>query len=181
LWQRKIQYSNNGDPAFKNYVTLAQPNITEKLSASMPLHQLHTGHQDYHKTRTYVRYFDCPNINVWEEFYNGATTVHHFRNPYVSDVPVGGTDGFQFTPDLSTEESIRYFDQFAMRPISFMYKQELLHGSLSTFKFVLDEALFANPGVFFDPFSCPAMNISSVHETPLYLALPQYSGCKWPM
>ena len=172
-----MKYSNNGDPAFKNYITLAQPNITERLSASMPLHQLHTGHLDYHKTRSYVRYFDRPNINVWEEFYNGAATVHHFRNPYATDIPVEGTDGFQFSPDLSTEESIKYFDPLAMRPISFVYKQEQLHGNLNTFKFVLSEAQFANTPLFYDPFDCPTMNISSVYETPLYLALPQYSGC----
>ena len=153
------------------------PNITERDSADKPLNQLHTGHQDYKKTRTYSRYLDSAYINIWEEFYNGNEVIHHFRNPYLRNIKIEGTDGFQFSPGLSTDDDIKYFDEFVMRPISFKYSKQTSQGNVDTIKYVLDEKNYASKSKYFDPYNCPMLNISSVYETPIYVALPKYSGC----
>ncbi len=114
---------------------------------------------------------------VWEEFFNGNEIIHHFRNPYSRPVPVDGTDGFQFSPKLDTDSVIKYFDDFALRPIPFKYDSKVVQGDVEAYKFVVDSKQYSNPAVFPDTFECPMLNVSPVYETPLFVALPNYQGC----
>lgn len=146
-------------------------------SGSKPLNHLYTGHQDYKKTRKYSRYYDNAFISVWEEFYNGNEVVYHYRNPYAKFIQVDGTDGYQFSPDLSTEDNIELFDEFAMRPVSFIYQKQFTHGDLETLKYTIDNDNYASKSKYFDPYTCPIKNVSSIYETPIYVGLPKYKLC----
>ncbi len=156
---------------------MAPINVSLDYTTNRPLHELYTGQNDPALTRTYARYLENANVMVWEEFYNGNGVDHHFRNPYARKIPVDGTDGFQFSPKLGDEkQDIKYFDEFSMRPVTFSFDSDQSHSSLNTlqYKLKVNSLTSADYG---DSFNCPMLNLSSVYETPLFVGLPQYSGC----
>jgi len=152
--------------------------VTEEYATGRPLSELYTGQGNAKRTRTYARYLENADIKVWEEFYDGNDIVHHFRNPYPGSVPVDGTDGFQFSPKLVPEDQIKLFDEFAMRPVNFAFDSKSEHGNVEISKYKLDVENFANRALYSDNFDCPILNVSSIYETPLIVALPQFAGCK---
>ena len=64
-----------------------------------------------------------------------------------------------------------------MRPISFTYSNQNKQAGIDTLKYTVDIKNYASKSQYFDPYNCPMLNISSVYETPIFVAQPKYSGC----
>jgi len=151
--------------------------VTLNYSSDIPLSQLYTGQSSIDKIRGYARYKGSSNIMIWEDFFNGESIIQHYRKPYDNNVHVEGTDGFQFKAELTEEDSIYYFDDFAMRTLKFDFDSKGERGKVSTFRFKIDTNSYAQPKKYPDNINCPMANISAIHKVPLVFALPNYAGC----
>jgi hypothetical protein len=114
---------------------------------------------------------------IWEDFFDGGAVTQHYRTPYDNSIHVKGTDGFQFGAGLTEDDSIYYFDDYAMRSIKFEFDSKSERGKVSTLKFKVDTKSYAQQHQYPDNLKCPIANISAIHKTPLLFAPPNYAGC----
>eukprot|EP00824_Muranothrix_gubernata_P000620 TRINITY_DN1071_c0_g1_i1.p1 TRINITY_DN1071_c0_g1~~TRINITY_DN1071_c0_g1_i1.p1 ORF type:complete len:1032 (+),score=156.14 TRINITY_DN1071_c0_g1_i1:3-3098(+) len=160
-------YSLGGDPGAVKEIALTTKNITLDLWNTYPMHHIHTGQNDMDKIKEFAAYYGSFNISIYETFYNGTATSYRYRNPHNVSIPMKGTDGLQFAPQLDEDSIIHYFDEYAMRPVAFKYEESQSYGDLNVYKFVMDKKSLTKDSDEFNVTVPGFWDISSVQQTPL--------------
>ena len=134
-----------------------------------------TGVDSYELTRTMGLWLGESSVRVPGSDYSTLTTTTSvLNNPWSQDIPIAGTDGMQFSPDLSEDTTIAAFVNDLSRVCTFTYLDEdSSYKGLDTMMFQLSSDLMlnmtANPSnAVFDVYVDGTTNLTSTLKAPAF-------------
>lgn len=84
-----------------------------------------TGVDNYQLTRSMGFWLNNTNVRVAGKIYETTTTVvDDYFNPWATNVTIVGTDGMQFSPELSEDSKISVFVNDLSRTCNFTYSSK---------------------------------------------------------
>ena len=92
-----------------------------------------------------TQWLNNANVRVQQKLFDSTiTTSNYYVNPWATEVPLQGTDGWQFSPDLPESGSIYVYTPEVSRPLSFMYTgdSDSAFNGFETLNFSLDPVNF---------------------------------------
>lgn len=82
-----------------------------------------TGEGDYSVTGQYGLWNGQPKAtSIGYEYTSLRTTASYLYNPWPANVPVTGTNGLQFSPQLTSDQTLQVYFSLLSRPIVFSYE-----------------------------------------------------------
>lgn len=105
-----------------------------------------TGEGDSSLTRSIGLWNDQPYATIrCNEFTDINTVAQAACNPWIAQVPVRGTDGLQFQPDLNEDDKISVFNPEIQRTLTYSFKSRNYdYDGLTTLIFECDGSTFLN-------------------------------------
>lgn len=105
-----------------------------------------TGEDDHKRTRAYADWLENPAISMQIKEYETINRLKETQiSPWPTKVPLSGSDGLQFQPSLTQEDTIAAFVNDLSRTCEFSYLDTNKdYKGLDTYMFQIEEALMLN-------------------------------------
>ena len=134
----EVPLYEGGDATAQAYYSLSNPPQRPANSSVA----FFTGQNDYKMTRQYATWQNTTNIMLNGTYYTSISqTADHQYSPWGKEVPLGGTDGLQFSPDLKRSDSISTYISDLARNTQFDYSHtDDSYSHLDNFVFYMQES-----------------------------------------
>ena len=152
-YQKNLNPLRGGNPALNvNQTQLAQNRTRDMITAagSQFYNKMNSGQNNVRKLRQYEQYGGVDYFNFVQQAYFGVGSdgqpnlTYINLNPWAAKFSVKGTDGWQFKPFLSCDDTLYYYLDISGVLFKLLCQEHLTHKSYPCLEYKLDNSILQN-------------------------------------
>jgi hypothetical protein len=120
-------------------------------------------------------------LNKVSPYFTGENITYGNSNPFKTRTRVSGSEGLQFEPQMSEDQSITKFDERVSRPVHYKFKSESNHGKIDVNHYEVDPIntnINADEAKIFNTENNGFFNVGHHYNLPLLVSKSGFEGCE---
>ncbi|OMJ84865.1 hypothetical protein SteCoe_13922 [Stentor coeruleus] len=177
-----------GNPALNLESALFGRNQTREQLEYIPksyISSINSGKSSSEKTRKYKKYLGANYNSILRQQYygqgpEGPNLNYSNFNPWGQKIPISGTDGLGFHPDIDKNSDLSFYFEPGALSIPLDYKETKTHSGLECYRFDYSNSIFdnitSNPSksVYYQYAPKGLLNLTNIFNAPIFLSRPYF-------